>query len=337
MNASSRKIMVYDIGGTNLRGAIYCARTQTVSNRVVKKTPNRISLPKISVEEIYLKLLKIIDSMSNELLEQGPVSAASIAFPGPIDREGRIVSAPGIWGRNPSGPINILNDLRKLWPDLPIYICNDLTAAGYRYVDTSDDSFCLVTVSTGIGNKIFIKGEPQLGPNGTGGEIGHAKVLFTKDAPICDCGEQGHLQAISSGRGVLMTIRHQAQINPRHFNNSLLSKKHDNPERISNLSIVEAFHACDLFTVKIVNESIRPLAAMLTYLHLALGLEHFVIIGGFALALGEPYRLTLVKLAGELCWETQTSWDEMIQFGFKDDLSGLIGAGKCACTNSIRT
>lgn len=327
--------MVYDIGGTNLRGAVYCAPSESVSTKVVRLTPNRISFPKLSVEQIYSKLITSIYSISNELLDQGPASAASIAFPGPIDREGRIVSAPGIWGRNPSGPIDILNDLRNLWPDLPIYICNDLTAAGYRYLETSDDSFCLVTVSTGIGNKIFINGEPQLGPNGTGGEIGHAKVLFTEDAPICDCGEQGHLQAISSGRGVLEMIKHQAQIKPQHFNNSLLCKKHDNPERISNLSIAEAFRASDPFTVEIINESIRPLAAMLANLHLALGLERFVIIGGFALALGEPYRLALVKLAGELCWLTHTGWDEMIQFGFKDDLSGLIGAGKLAHAKSL--
>lgn len=330
MNPSAKKIMVFDIGGTTLRGAVYCPETQSLSHNTVKETPNRITLPNISIEKIYTELINSINSTSKEIQKQTTVSAACIAFPGPVDRKGRIVSAPGIWGRNPSGPIDMINDLKNIWPGLPIHICNDLTAAGYRYLAGSNDSFCLITVSTGIGNKIFINGVPQLGSNGTAGEIGHAKVLFTKDAPVCDCGVKGHLQAISSGRGVLEVIKHQALIKPKNFNTSLLRKMHDKPETITNLSIAEAFRASDTFTVNMVNESIRPLAAMLVNLHLAIGLERFIIIGGFAFALGEPYRLSLVRFASQLYWLPQTDWHEMIKFGYKDDLSGLIGAGKLA-------
>ena len=330
LSFSSQKILVYDIGGTNLRGAVYRVESGTVGAKIVRPTPNRVSSPAASTGQLYRELLKNIASISREIAEREAISAVSIAFPGPIDRDGRIVSAPGIWGSNPSGPIDILPDLRLLWPDLPVYICNDLTAAGYRYLEKNDDSFCVVTVSTGIGSKVFINGEPQLGPNGTGGEIGHVKVLFTDQAPVCDCGERGHLQALSSGPAVLRTIRQQARIQPQQFETSLLSRIHDRPETISNRSIAEAFRAADPFTVAILKQSVRPLAAILTTLHLALGLERFVLIGGFALALGEPYRLTLVNFADELCWQCRTGWDEMIPFGSDDDLSGLIGAGRFA-------
>ena len=333
MNGSCQQVLVYDIGGTNLRGAVYCTLSETIKSRIVRPTLNQHSSPALSAEQIYSELLINIRSISDELESHDPVSAVCIAFPGPVDREGRIVSAPGIWGSNPSGPIDILADLRAIWPNTPIHIINDLAAAGYRYLETSDDSFCLVTVSTGIGNKIFINGVPQLGPSGTGGEIGHAKVLFTDDAPICDCGEQGHLHAVSSGKGVLQTIRRQAQMEPERFNCSLLRKKHETPSAITNHSVAEAFRASDPFTREVINGSIKPLAATLANLHLALGLEHFIIIGGFALALGESYRRTLADFAGNYCWETRTSWDKMIQFGVGDDLSGLIGAGKFAQMN----
>ncbi|MBE0501624.1 MAG: ROK family protein, partial [Desulfuromonadales bacterium] len=195
MNFLSDNILVYDIGGTKLRGAIYSLRTKAITAKVVKPTPNRILCPTLSAEELYTQTLNCIRTISNELLKHEPVSAVTVAFPGPVDRQGRVIAAPGIWGRNPSGPIDMLADLQTIWPQMPVHIANDLTAAGYRYLERKTESFCILTVSTGIGSKIFIKGEPQLGADGTGGEIGHAKVLLAEDAPLCDCGEPGHLQA----------------------------------------------------------------------------------------------------------------------------------------------
>ena len=330
MNFSSDNILVYDIGGTKLRGAIYSPRTKTITAQVVKPTPNRILCPTLSAEELYKETLNSIRTVSNELLKHESVSAVTVAFPGPVDRQGRVIAAPGIWGRNPSGPIDMLADLQTIWPQMRVHIVNDLTAAGYRYLESKTESFCILTVSTGIGSKIFIKGEPQLGADGTGGEIGHAKVLLAENAPLCDCGEPGHLQAISSGRGVLQTIRALAQIDSPAFKASKLGQNRTSLAEISNHLIVEAFRASDPFTVQIIHASLIPLALVLLNLYLALGLDRFIIIGGFALALGEPYRLALVKLIGDYCWESQVRWDEMIQLGIDDDQSGLIGGAKLA-------
>lgn len=323
-------ILVYDIGGTNLRGALYSAHPERVSRVVVRSTPSRISCPELSVEQLYAELLRMIREISNDVLAHETPAAVCIAFPGPIDRKGRVVSAPGIWGNNPSGPLEILPDLRRLWRGVPVTVCNDLTAAGYRYVQNGDESFCVVTVSTGIGSKIFINGEPQLGPGGIGGEIGHAKVLFADDAPRCDCGQTGHLQAISSGRGVLQEVRRVARTEPSTFRASLLSRKRAEPAEITNHAVAEAFHAEDPLTVRVVRECAKPLAAMLVTLHLALGLDRFVLIGGFALALGEPYRRMLAEQAETLCWDARSRWLDMIQPGGDDDLSGLLGAGRLA-------
>jgi C7-cyclitol 7-kinase len=40
----------------------------------------------------------------------------------------------------------------------------------------------------------------------------------------------------------------------------------------------------------------------LATIHVALGIERFVIIGGFALALGEGYRRQLVRAAQDSYW-----------------------------------
>lgn len=322
--------MVFDIGGTNLRGARYSPDDDRIDSPVVEPTPNRILYPESTAVQLYEKLLEAIAAVGGKLGGENVFSAVSIAFPGPVDCNGRLMAAPGIWGMNPDGPIDMIDDIKQLWPDLTIFLCNDLTAAGFRYVEMGTESFCLVTVSTGIGGKVFIQGQPQLGPSGTGGEIGHAKVLFTQKAPICDCGDRGHLQAVSSGRGVLALIQHHARKKTDSFKTSILGKLDAAPEMVSNKSIAKAFRSGDPFTVKIVQQSISPLANMLVNLYLALGLERFIIIGGFALALGESYRLDLARQAATLCWNRQSDWNSMIQFGCEDDLAGLIGAGRLA-------
>jgi glucokinase len=322
--------MVFDIGGTNLRGARYSPVTDSVESPIFVPTPNRIRYPELTAGQLYEKLLDAIVVVGNKLGEEDHFSAISIAFPGPVDCNGHLLAAPGIWGMNPDGPIDMIDDLKQFWPNLKIFLCNDLTAAGFRYVETGGESFCLVTVSTGIGSKIFIQGQPQLGPSGIGGEIGHAKVLSTSKAPICDCGVRGHLQAVSSGRGVLALLQQQAHKTPDKFKASILGKTGIDPDMVTNRSIAEAFKSGDGFTVKIVLQSLSPLANILVNLYLALGLERFIIIGGFALALGEPYRLALAKQATALCWDRQSDWNNMLQFGYADDLSGLVGAGRLA-------
>lgn len=327
---SSGKILVFDIGGTNTRVALYSVETGAIERLRIETTPSQWNCPQFSKDAIYQELLGLIRDIGKEAAKGEPVRALSLAFPGPIDQFNRIMEAPGILGENPNGPIDLVADLKKTWPEIPIYLSNDMTAAGYRYRQTVDDSFCLVTVSTGIGNKIFIDGVPQLGSTGAGGEIGHIKVLFAEDAPICGCGKRGHLQAISSGHGTLEFVRTAADKQKDQFNKSLLAQLATSPDHISNQMIAEAYRAEDPFVTKQVNHCSQPLATILATLHLALGLERFVIIGGFALALGTAYIANLARQAEECCWSAASCWETMLELGAEDDLSGLIGAGRQA-------
>jgi glucokinase len=322
------KILVFDIGGTSTRAGLYSVETGAIERLRVKPTPSQWNSPQLTRAEIYQSLIELIMIMGHGVARGEAVRALSIAFPGPIDRLNRIMEAPGILGENPAGPIDLVADLKEIWPDLPICLSNDMTAAGYRYRQALDDSFCLVTVSTGVGNKVFIDGVPQLGSTGAGGEIGHLKVLFDKDAPLCGCGKRGHLQAISSGHGTLEFIRNSANKNRALFKQSLLAQLAECPDNISNHMVAEAYRAEDPFATQQVHQCSQPLAATLATLHLALGLERFVIIGGFALALGAPYLNNLARQAEECCWNAASSWATMLEFGQEDDLSGLIGAGK---------
>ncbi|MCH8855553.1 MAG: ROK family protein, partial [Proteobacteria bacterium] len=73
-----------------------------------------------------------------------------------------------------------------------------------------------------MGHKVFLGGEPAVGPHGRGGEMGHLRVDFTESAPRCECGGVGHLGAIASGRGTLMEAIRRADADATGFEASQL-------------------------------------------------------------------------------------------------------------------
>ena len=324
--------LVFDIGGTHLRCGYYSPAAQKLTAITCRETQSHWSLPGILQPQIYEILLDTMHDMASELLRCAMPRHVCVAFPGPIDPRGRVITAPTVWAHTPDQPIDMAADLRLFWPNARIHLLNDVTAAGYRYCEgRGQDNFCILTVSSGIGNKIFLDGKPYLGPANRGGEIGHTQVDRSDDAPLCDCGARGHLGGISSGRGTLSYVHRKALVRPEAYRSSALFKLVPDPEEITNGHIVSAFHRRDPFVLECVCETAQPFAAALAGIHTATGLEHFILIGGFAAAMGEPYRRELAKLASHCCWSVGQEWEQMVQLGCQDDLSGLIGAGRYAC------
>ena len=89
--------------------------------------------------------------------------------------------------------------------------------------------------------------------------------------------------------------------------------------------LAAAFRRGERWAVEVVGRCAAPLGWALAAMHLGLGIERFVLFGGFALALGEPYRALVSSAAGQRCWSGQGSFT--VELGIDDDWSGLIGAG----------
>ena len=90
---------------------------------------------------------------------------------------------------------------------------NDVSAAAwYLSSRTRARRFLVVTVSSGIGSKLFDRDHPAgvIDDPPYAGEIGHVVVDPGDDAPLCGCGGRGHLGAISSGRGTERLARERA-------------------------------------------------------------------------------------------------------------------------------
>nr|VFJ58000.1 MAG: glucokinase [Candidatus Kentron sp. FM]VFJ76586.1 MAG: glucokinase [Candidatus Kentron sp. FM]VFK21379.1 MAG: glucokinase [Candidatus Kentron sp. FM] len=192
----------------------------------------------------------------------------------------------------------------------------------------------VVTVSSGVGGKIFDRAHPAgvLDDPFYAGEIGHLVVDDSIDAPICDCGVQGHLGAIASGRGIEREAARRAIADPGAFGKSLcVTRLGATPENLTNEEhIVPAARAGDAWALDVVRDCSRPLAKILATIMLAAGLDRIIVIGGFALVLSETY-LSLLReaFARVLRYDVLPGdMENRLELGDANEEACLLGAGE---------
>jgi glucokinase len=323
--------LVFDLGGTTLRAGVYEPASDSLSRVARRPTPGFTGHVRESPATIYARVIAAMHELARGVLPEARPAVVSVAFPGPLDPRGNALAAPTVFGGMLRERLPVRDDLARTWPDARVLVMNDLTAAGYRYLRASDDDLCVVTVSSGIGHKVFVAGKPLIGPQGRGGEIGHLRVDFSPAAPVCDCGSPGHLAALASARGAQALARSRAAREPAAFRRSMLAGcVGDDPDALDTHTLVAAFHAGDAWASALIRDVARPLGRALAALHVGVGVERFVVIGGFALALGGRYRDELVGAMAASTWDLGTDWDAMVELGVNDDDAGLLGAGRCA-------
>jgi glucokinase len=321
--------VVFDIGGTFLRVALYLVDERRIRNAARIPIPNHWIAANPTMKIVWRELCSMMEGAARQVLDGYDPDVVVVAFPGPLDPSGQLLAAPTIWGGIGAFPLR--ERLLALWPRAVVLALNDMTAAGYRYVTPQLQDFCLVTVSSGIGNKVFLGGVPVTGPGGRGGEIGHLLVDHASDALKCDCGSRGHVGALASGRGALATALRLAHQHPQDFSRSLLGKDGGKPT-FDTVALAAACRAGDSWAWSTVERGVAHLGHVMATIHTAIGIERFIIIGGFAFAMGEEYRRRLVSAARLNCWDLAQEWDEMVTFGIDDDDAGLLGAGQYATT-----
>jgi glucokinase len=225
-------------------------------------------------------------------------------------------------------PLALAEHIGAWWPGGRVTILNDVTAAGYRHLHaTGERDFCIVTVGSGIGHKVFVDGHPVVGPGGRGGELGHLQVDGAPDSASCDCGGRGHLGAIASGRGAHWLLARAAVRDPAGAAFALGCSP---GATVDQDRVATAFRAGDAWVTAALQPGIEHLGRALAAVHLAVGTEHFVLVGGLALALGDRYATLVAQAAARSCWDLGEQWTEMVRCGAGDDDHGMIGVGLLA-------
>ncbi|MFF9818679.1 ROK family protein [Streptomyces sp. NPDC014006] len=320
---------VLDVGGTTLRVGSYDPATGALSR--VRRVPvdGMHRDPGAPVPVLQERVVEQIVREVGAHTGGRPARALGVAFAGPITAAGLVLAAPTIWGRR--GEPLPLGELLTERTGAPAVVVNDLTAAAWRYAAEEPGDVCLLTVSSGIGNKVFRGGEVLVDADGHGGELGHWVCDPSPDAPLCDCGGRGHLGAIASGRGVLAATHRAARAEGAAFRASRLGALcGGRPEHVDNRAIAEAVRAGDPFTTEVLRSTMTPLAQAIGGVFASIGVCRYILVGGFALAVGEPYRRLLVAELLRLgCFGLAPGQvDTMVSLGVADDDHGLIGVGR---------
>jgi predicted NBD/HSP70 family sugar kinase len=281
--------LLADLGGTHLRLGIWpeAAEPQVIVRRRIRTFVDGIASRQIW-HNIMTSIVEFAAGMRQQISDAAPVV---ISFPGPVVHGSRLVNAPTV-----AGASSALPDLQSIIAGRTgrtVYVLNDVSAAAWHLSRRIEARrFMVVTVSSGIGSKIFDRDHSRgvIDEVPYAGEIGHATVDETAGAPVCDCGGRGHLGAVSSGRGILRFARRTA-LSDASFQTSLCAQRfRATAGALSNeRHLVPAAKAGDAWALRMVRQSTEPLARVLLHCVMAAGLERVAVIGGFALSLGDVY------------------------------------------------
>lgn len=128
------------------------------------------------------------------------VRAVGLGAPGLVDRSGTFrfgPNLPGVVG------VPLAAELGER-SGLPVVVDNDATCAAWgeheRGAARGRNHSLVVTLGTGIGGGMTVKGEPLRGAYGFAGEPGHMVVDPT--GPECPCGRRGCWERYASGTGL---------------------------------------------------------------------------------------------------------------------------------------
>ncbi len=331
--------IVIDIGGTFIRCAV--ADEQAALHQV-QKTKLTGFIDQRSPEGAWKEIIGIITRYEQAQREEAARDAQIvISFPGPVAYPSRILGAPTIVGNNAVMP-DLQGDITKR-TGRGVHIINDISAAAWHISRTIDsDRFLVVTVSSGIGSKLFDRRYPHpvFDDVPFAGEIGHVKVDQSDDAPFCDCGGKGHLGAVSSGRGVERFARLKSALEKDRFGRSLcVTRYHAAADTLTNEDhLVPAALLSDEWALEVIRTCTGPLARVLLTMTAGCGLDKIVVIGGFALSLGQTYLDILQREMAANCDFKVLSdkLPDLLIMGSADEEACLRGAAVYAATITSR-
>jgi glucokinase len=262
-----------DLGGTSLRVAAY-TRDDGVLDSIA--LPTRLEAgPLAVVDDMCGAIRELIDRCS-----QGrEFCGIGIGSPGPLELPaGRLHHPPNLPGWD---GFHLLAEIEKRMR-MPIAIESDANAAALAEYALGlgkllgIESFCMLTLGTGVGNGIVLDGKLWHGATGMGGEAGHMTIF--PNGQVCGCGNTGCLETCASATAIINAAERLIAAGKAP---GLATLKGDQTA-LTALDIAEAARRGDLDAQAIYLETGRALGIGLAGLINILNLPLYVIGGGVA-------------------------------------------------------
>src|ERR1700737_1520712 len=299
-----------DLGGTQLRVAVADDRGRL---KTVVRHPTEAARGRQHV------IARIVGAVAEALDADGTsarqVRALGIGLPGPVDPAAGIVISPA----NLPGFRNVpLNRILTRATGIPSFLHHDahLAALGehQRGAARGASELIYVTVSTGIGAGLILRGELYAGAHGIAGEIGH--IVVQRDGPLCTCGNRGCVEALASGTGIARFARELGARPPASTLHQLQAPSAED--------VVKAARAGDQLALSILDTAG-------TYLGIAMGTlinlfnPQLIVLGGSVLKAGAPLLTPMRRSMLASSWKAARRGLRIVRPALGDD-AGLIGA-----------
>ncbi len=271
-----------DIGGTKIAGGLISAEGRMVARHEVPTEQEQ------GFEHSSGQMRRVIDALLSDARNAGArVMGIGTCAPGPLDPvRGVLVNPP-----NMNGWENLaLRDLLEDRYGISVHLGNDANAAGLAEAlwgaATGYDHVFYVTVSTGIGTGIILNRRILLGKNGMAAEGGHVTINYRSDAPRCNCGNLGCIEAYASGTSAALRARRKLKEMPEKP--AILGRETGGHwDTVTMQQIGQAAEKGDAFSQEIIRETGTLLGVWLGSVVSLLDPDVIVIGGGVA-RIGDP-------------------------------------------------
>ena len=129
------------------------------------------------------------------------IIGAGIGVPGAVNDEGVVNHCINLgWGIIP-----VSKELSSLL-GIPVYAANDANMAAlgeaWKGSGSGYSSIAMITLGTGIGGGVVLRGQIVNGFHGAAGELGHI-IVNTEEQEACNCGNRGCIEQYASATGIV--------------------------------------------------------------------------------------------------------------------------------------
>ncbi|WP_434688973.1 ROK family protein [Hungatella sp. SB206] len=250
-------------------------------------------------------------------VKRDDILGIGVGAPGPLDCESGVILTP------PNMPMLDYLPLKETLEGrtgFPVFLNKDtnvIAFAEYWYRNNRDCSnLAYVEVDMGIGSGIIIDGKLNVGANCIAGEFGH--ITIDLNGPLCNCGNRGCLEAMSSGIAVLRMLGEQLEN----------QKEHPLYHKRNSLTIEDVFEMTDkkdLLTISILNRSAFYVGVAVSNLINTFDPE-MIILGGILIQKYPMYFNIVQDVANQR--KVKGAKENFMAVSVLRENAGVIGAGE---------
>lgn len=292
-----------DIGGTKINIAAVDEQSQVLELKKIK-TPAQ---DKNMLIEALIENLQYFVNKYNDIEGIGIATAGRIIF----DERKIAYTTDNLkeWDQS-----NLYPELKKHF-SAEIYLDNDVNAALNaeleRIENYQNKNIIFITIGTGLGGALAVKGEIVRGNSGSAGEFGH--MVLYPGGKDCNCGKKGCAEQYISGRAYQQRLKENLRAQNIQINDKNLSLEKIEREIKKEKGVYYQ-------TLKNMSED---LAIMLENLKNAVDYDLCILGGSFSV-----YQDLILKLIDQYSRDFQNKYYQKSEFKFSyyQNKAGVIGA-----------